>query len=50
MEDVQTMNDNKGCECLHGGGGPQVVEVNRLFRWGNPSVHIVSHFNLITFT
>ena len=30
MEDVQKMNHNKAWECLHGGGGPRVVEVNRL--------------------
>ena len=40
--------------CLHGGGGPQVGEVTRFNRWGNPlgnpPVHIISHFNLITFT
>jgi len=30
MEDVQRMNHNKASECLHGGGGPQVVKVNRL--------------------
>ena len=29
--------------CLHGGGGP-------LGGWGNPPVHIMSHFDLITFT
>ena len=33
--------------CLQGGGGPQVGEVTRL---GNPPVHIISHFNWITFT
>ena len=35
--------------CLHGGVGPQVREVTCL-RWGNPPDHIISHFNLITFT
>ena len=35
--------------CLHAGGGPQRGEVTRL-RWGNPPVHIISPFNLITFT
>ena len=34
--------------CLHGGGGPQVGEVTRF--GGYPPVHIISHFNLITFT
>ena len=39
--------------CLHEGGGPQVGEVTRFNRWGNPPGHIISsisHFNLITFT
>ena len=36
--------------CLHGGGGPQVGEVTRFNGWGNPPVHIISPFNLITFT
>ena len=32
-------------------GDPQVGEVTPLGRWsGNPPVHIISHFNLITFT
>ena len=35
--------------CLHGDGGPQVGEVPR-FMWSNPHVHIISRFNLITFT
>ena len=30
--------------CLHEGGG------GKLLRWGNPPVHIISHFSLITFT
>ena len=34
--------------CLHGGGGPQLGEVPALV--GNLPVHIISHFNLITFT
>ena len=34
--------------CLRGGGGPQVGEEKPL-RWSNPRVHIISHFNLITF-
>ena len=29
--------------CLHGGGGPPV-------RSGNPPVHVMSQFNLLTFT
>ena len=36
--------------CLHGGGGPQVGEVTCFNGWGNPPVHIISPFNLITFT
>ena len=36
--------------CLHGGGGTQVGEVTRFNGWGNPPVHIISPFNLITFT
>ena len=36
--------------CLHGGGGPQVGELGNPLRWGNPFVHTISHFNLITFT
>ena len=38
--------------CLRGSGGPQVGEItsfNPLW-WGNPPVHIIYHFNLITFT
>ena len=35
--------------CLHGGGASRVVEVTRL-GGGNPPVHIISHFSLITFT
>ena len=35
--------------CLHGGEGPQVGEVTP-FGWGNPPVHIISQFKLITFT
>ena len=44
-------NSSKGPirACLHGGKGPQVGEVTRL-DGGNPPVHIISHFNLITFT
>ena len=34
---------------LHGGRVPHERWGNPL-RWGNPSVHIISHFNLITFT
>ena len=30
--------------CLHGGGRGNSL------RWGNPPVHIISHFSLITFT
>ena len=33
--------------CLHGGGE---IQVGNLLRWGNPPVHIISHFKLITFT
>ena len=38
--------------CLRGSGGPQVGKItsfNPLW-WGNPPVHIIYHFNLITFT
>ena len=35
--------------CLHGDGGPQVGEVTGL-GGDNPPFHIISHFNLITFT
>ena len=35
--------------CLHGDGEPQAGEVTRLGGVGNPPVHIISHFNLITF-
>ena len=38
--------------CLRGSGGPQVGEItsfNPLW-WGNSPVHIIYHFNLITFT
>ena len=33
--------------CLHGGGE---IQVGNPLRWGNPPVHIISHFKLITFT
>ena len=35
--------------CLHGGGGPQVGEVTRFGGVTHPAVHIISHFNFITF-
>ena len=40
-------NENELRPFLHGGGGPQVGEVTRR---GNPPVHIISYFILITFT
>ena len=33
-------------DCLHGGGKPR----GNSLRWGNPPVHIICRFNLITFT
>ena len=33
--------------CLHGGGE---IHVGNPLSWGNPLVHIISHFKLITFT
>ena len=33
--------------CLHGGGE---IHVGNPLSWGNPPVHIISHFKLITFT
>ena len=36
--------------CLHGGGVPQIGEVTRLGGVTRPPVHIISHFNVITFT
>ena len=42
-------NSEESRACLPGGGGPQAGEVTRLSGVGNPPVHIISHFNLITF-
>ena len=36
--------------CLHGGGVPQIGEVTRLGGVTHLSRHIISHFNVITFT
>ena len=37
--------------CLHRVGGPQGPGTwGNPLRWGNPPVHIISHFNVITFT
>ena len=30
--------------------GPVYMEVGTPGRWGNPPIHIISHFNLVTFT
>ena len=41
---------HSGClRVLHGYGGPQVHVGEVTCRWGDPHVHVISHFDLITF-